>query len=285
MKREEYYLRLEKAIDFVETNLDKKFSLSSVSKNAFSSLSHFHRIFYFMTGLTIKEYVRRRRLSEAAIKLIETKEKILDIALEAQFENPESFNKAFKKLFEFSPTEFRNKKPEFQIMRKIVLEQSKVPKQPDNIMLTFVYLPQQIVMGVKTRTTLENNQQTIDIPQFFGKVMKDNLLANIANIIDSQKIFGIYSNMSDDEEFDYTVGLLVDKILAKENNHYNKHILPASEYARFTVHGDPSHLENAWRYIYGSWMPNSGRARQKGLDFEIYYPDKTDIYIPMQKIL
>lgn len=50
---------------------------------------------------------------------------------------------------------------------------------------------------------------------------------------------------------------------------------------RFTVQGTPNELENAWRYIYGIWFPISGRSRQKGLDFEIYYPDKTDIYIPM----
>lgn len=281
MKKEEYYLRLEKAIDFVEENLHTKLSLSSVSSNAFSSLSHFHRIFYFMTGLTIKEYIRHRRLSHAAIQLVKSQRSVLDIALEAQFESPESFNKAFKKLFGLSPKEFRNNNPEFEVMRRMVINRKNELKQPDNMTLTFVYLPQQIVSGVKIRTTLENRQQTSDIPLFFEKVMQANLLANIPDIADSQKIFGIYSDMSDDEEFDYTVGLLVEELSTWYDN-YSRHVLPASEYARFSVQGDTSQLENAWRYIYGSWMPNSGRSRQKGLDFEIYYPEKTDIYIPMQ---
>lgn len=167
MKSAEYYLRLEKAIAFVEENLNTKISLSSISKQAFSSLSHFHRIFYFMTGVTLKEYIRRRRLSNAGIALITTSKSIIDIAHEVQFETPESFNKAFKKMFELSPR-------------------------------------------------------------------------------------------------------------------YCCHILPAAEYARFSVEEDPSQFEAAWRYIYGTWMPNSGRSRQKGLDFEIYFPNKTDIYIPMQ---
>ncbi len=281
MKKEEYYYRLEKAIDFVEANLDKKFSLAAVSKNAFSSLSHFHRIFYFMTGLTIKEYIRRRRLSNAAIQLITTKRTVLDIALEAQFESPESFNKSFKKLFNISPQEFRNNKSEFQVMRRIILKRSEELNQPDNIMLTFVYLPKQIVIGVKTRTTLENSQQAIDIPLFFEKTMKANLLANIPNIIDQQKILGVYSDMSDDEEFDYTTGLLVDQMSMPEGEVYSRHVLPAGEYACFSAQGDVSALEAAWRYIYGDWMPNSGRSRQKGFDFEVYYPEKTDIYIPM----
>lgn len=279
MNKDEYYTRLGKALDFVENNLDKKISLTSVSEHAFSSLSHFHRIFYFMTGMTIKDYIRRRRLSEAAKLLITTNKSIIDIALDAQFDTPESFNKSFKKLFLFSPSEFRKNKPEFSVMRKLELHPENRLKQPENISLNFIYLQQQYVAGLKTRTTLEDRQQTKDIPQFFGEVMKNSLLANITGVLDRQKLFGVYSDMSDEEEFDFTVGLLVEKPTGQTK--YVTHVLPATEYARFTVQGDPSGLEDAWRYIYGSWMPVSGRDRQKGLDFEIYYPDKTDIYIPL----
>ena len=87
--------------------------------------------------------------------------------------------------------------------------------------------------------------------------------------------------MSDEEEFDYTVGLLVENT-TKNCRGYCAHTLPATEYARFTVKGNPSELENAWHYIYGIWMPTSESSRQKGYDFEIYYPNKTDIYIPMK---
>lgn len=280
MKKEEYYLRLNRAIDFVEANLDKKIELHAVSEYAFSSLSHFHRIFYFMTGLTLKDYIRQRRLSNAAIQLLKSNKSVINIAHDAQYETPESFNKAFKKAYQCSPSEFRKQKSEFQIMRKLELIQHDFVKQPDNISLTFVYLPKQLVMGFKTKTTLENNQQTIDIPKFFAEVMRNNLLEKIPNVSNKQNIFGVYSNMTDEEEFDYTVGLLVEEI-THEIPTLSFHILPAAEYARFTVVGNPDKLENAWRYIYGSWMPASGRSRQKGLDFEIYYPDKTDIYIPM----
>lgn len=282
MKKEEYYLRLEKAIEFIEENLHKKFLLSDVSKNAFNSLSHFHRIFYFMTGVTIKEYIRHRRLSNAAMQLIATKKSVLDIAFEAQFESPESFNKAFKKLFSLSPSKFRNLKPEFQIISKMTLRQIEKLNQPENISINFIYFPQQIILGVKTRTTLEGGQQARDIPLFFEKVMRTHLLKDIiSNSLDKQKIWGIYSDMSEDEAFNYTVGMLVDKISVINNEKYAQHVLPESEYARFTVQGDPNQLENAWRYIYGMWMPNSGYSRKKGLDFEIYYSDKTDIYIPI----
>ncbi len=281
MKKEEYYRRLEKAIEFVESNLNNDISLSDVSKHAFSSLSHFHRIFYFMTGTTLKEYIRSRRLSYAAIELISTKKTIIDIAFEAQFDSPESFNKSFKKMFTFSPREFRKQKPEFQVVRRMELSQELNIDRPNNITLEYVYLPKQVIMGVKTRTTLENKQQTQDIPKFFHYVMESKLLTDIHNVIDHQKIFGIYSDMSDEEKFDYTVGLLVENTTLNCPR-FSTHTLPASEYARFTVKGNPSELETAWQYIYGIWMLTSENSRQKGYDFEIYYPAKTDIYIPMK---
>jgi len=114
------------------------------------------------------------------------------------------------------------------------------------------------------------------------KNAKIRMQNNKLNLSDDQRIFGIYSDMTDDEEFDYTVGVLVEKNSMVNSEAYVYHLLPAMEYARFTVQGDPSKLADAWRYIYGSWMPSSGRSRQTGLDFEVYYPEKTDIYIPMR---
>ncbi|MDF2939971.1 MAG: AraC family transcriptional regulator [Gammaproteobacteria bacterium] len=279
MNKEEYFSRLEKAIEFIESKLNSQLLLSEVSQHAFSSLSHFHRIFFFMTGMTLKDYIRKRRLSKAGMQLISTQNKIIDIALEAQFDSPESFSKAFKKQFELTPREFRSRKPEFELMRKIELDCYDNVALPDNMTLNFVFLPEQIITGAKTRTTLANHQQAKDIPKFFQNVMTKNLFDSIPEVIHLNKIFGVYSDMSDEEEFDYTVGLAVK--IPFNNLQYSSHILPAAEYARFTVNGDASKLEYAWRYIYGSWMPYSGRSRQKGLDFEVYFPDKTDIYIPM----
>lgn len=282
MKRNEYCTRLMRAIDYVENNLNKKIELIDISHYAFSSLSHFHRIFYFMTGYTLKDYIRSRRLSNAAIKLIQTKENIIDIAYEAQFETPESFNKAFKNYYHLSPSEFRKKKPELKIVKRLEINPIEF-KMPENISLEYMYLQEQIVLGYKTKTTLENDQQTIDIPIFFGKIINDNLLSLLPNVIDRQGIVGVYSDTSNEEEFDFTLGLFVDKIPEK-NQLWIHHILPMGEYARFRVQGPPNQLAKAWRYIYGSWMPISGRSRRDGFDFEIYYPGKIDIYIPMLKV-
>jgi AraC family transcriptional regulator len=283
MKKEEYFLRLERALQFIELNLNENISLQTVSKKAFSSLSHFHRIFFAMTGYSLKDYIRKRRLSNAALELVTSQKKVIDLALDAQFETPETFTRAFKKMFGMSPKEFRIQKKEFEIFRplEIRLDHFFVENLPQNMEFSFVFLEKQMVMAVKTRTTLENNKQVKDIPGFFKECLKKKLLNNIPSI-DDKKIFGIYADMNDDEDFDYAIGLLVQNT-KKPLQNYVAYTLPRAEYARFTVIGNSvPELVAAWKYIYAYWMPFSGRARQKGLDFEVYHQEKIEIYIPMK---
>ena len=88
------YPRLSRSIDFIEENLTQDFTLEDVSKAAYSSLSHFHRIFAFMAGHTMKAYIRKRRLSAAGHELICTDRNVLDIALKYRYQTHETFTRA-----------------------------------------------------------------------------------------------------------------------------------------------------------------------------------------------
>jgi AraC family transcriptional regulator len=280
MQKEDYLQKLQSAMHYIEIHLHQEISLSSVSSVAFSSLSHFHRIFFFMTGVTLKEYIRKRRLSVAAQKLVETNAKVIDIALASGFDTPETFSRAFKSLFGINPTEFRfarNEQPLFEPIDVVKLFQQSLcaGTEPE---VNFVLRRLAMVAGVTTKTTLSEHQQTRDIPRFFGEVMQQRLLEAIVDRSTPNQLLGVYTDMSDEEEFTYTVGYEVTS--DSQSHGYSIHRLPAGKYARFTVIGPPEELEKAWRYIYGQWLPNSGGERVKGFDFEIYQSDKTEIYIP-----
>lgn len=62
----DYYSGIQKAIDFIETQLTQTLSLQLIAERACFSPYHFHRLFGAVTGTTVKEYIRKRRLSEAA---------------------------------------------------------------------------------------------------------------------------------------------------------------------------------------------------------------------------
>lgn len=98
---------IKKSIEYIEDNLSKKIELKELADKVFLSKYHFHRIFHAAVGEPVAEYIRKRRLLEAANELLNTDDKIIDIALKYQFSTQESFTKAFKKFYGLPPKEFK----------------------------------------------------------------------------------------------------------------------------------------------------------------------------------
>lgn len=101
---------IKKSIEYIEDNLDNKIELKELADKAFLSKYHFHRVFHSVVGEPVAEYIRKRRLKEAASELITTDNKIVDIALKYQFSSQEAFTKAFKRIYGVPPREFRTSK-------------------------------------------------------------------------------------------------------------------------------------------------------------------------------
>ena len=70
-------------------------------------MPHLYRVFRSMTGFSIKEYIRLRRLSVAAETLLSSKVKIIDLALRLRYDSPETFLRAFRKAYGQTPSAFR----------------------------------------------------------------------------------------------------------------------------------------------------------------------------------
>ncbi|MCL2407380.1 MAG: AraC family transcriptional regulator [Defluviitaleaceae bacterium] len=98
---------LSKAIEYIEDNLTDKINLDEISRQAFSSDSHFQLIFHLVTGLTVGEYIRNRRLSLAAHDLREPHAKIIDVAMRYQYDTPEGFSKAFTRFHGVAPSKIK----------------------------------------------------------------------------------------------------------------------------------------------------------------------------------
>ena len=86
---------LSKAIDYIENNLSEEIDIDEISRQVYSSSSHFQFIFHVVIGMTIGEYIRNRRLSCAAQDLLQPNSKIIDVAMQYQYDSSESFSKAF----------------------------------------------------------------------------------------------------------------------------------------------------------------------------------------------
>jgi len=98
--------KIQKAIDHIECNLTEKLSVDEVAKAVMYSPTPFQYLFSAVTGYSVGEYIRFRRLSCAADDLFDDKLSVTETAFKYQYETVEAFSKAFKKIYDVSPSKF-----------------------------------------------------------------------------------------------------------------------------------------------------------------------------------
>lgn len=92
----DYFSLIQSSIDLIEKNLSEKLNVNDIANRAFLSKYHFQRLFHSTVGNSIMEYVKKRKLSLAALELCTSKDSILNIALKYGYNSHESFTRAFK---------------------------------------------------------------------------------------------------------------------------------------------------------------------------------------------
>jgi AraC family transcriptional regulator len=97
------------AVEFIEDNLTEDIAVADVADAVSYSLYHFCRMFNSVIHHTPYDYLMRRRLSESARELVETNKKIIEIAFDYQFNSPETYSRAFKRMFSVQPYQWRKR--------------------------------------------------------------------------------------------------------------------------------------------------------------------------------
>ncbi|TGL90667.1 AraC family transcriptional regulator [Leptospira congkakensis] len=285
----DYYDHIELAISFMEKHLTENIRVEDVSKNAFQSRWHFQRIFRYVTGYSVYTYLKKRRLTEAGNDLILGKEKIIDIALKYHYATPESFLRAFRTEFGINPSDFR-KTSEHRNFLKLEIEplRDKIRIDGSRIKTQIITKNEFVLIGKPRRTTMQKCQNEIDIPKFWGDFFGEGLMNFIPNRI-GNSLMGIYTNWDYAENFDVIIGAQV-KDDSKVPDGFVIHRMKPTKYMVFTVPGNTNEdILNGWKYIYGTWMPNTGYEREFSDDFDVFddrFQSETnpesEIYIPIK---
>lgn len=96
------------AMQYIEDNLTHEIDFKEVAKIAFCSEYHFKRMFSFLAGISLSEYIRCRRLTLAAFELKDSNAKVIDVAIKYGYNSPDSFTRAFQNLHGITPSEARS---------------------------------------------------------------------------------------------------------------------------------------------------------------------------------
>lgn len=111
------------ALDYIEANLTQNFKTEEMAKSLYCSKSYLEKLFRLVTGMSIKDYSLRRRMSCAARELMQCQEmSILDLAIKYGYSSNETFSRAFVKIWHITPSEYRKNPVHFEIFPAMRLE-------------------------------------------------------------------------------------------------------------------------------------------------------------------
>ena len=279
----DWQTRLGAALDYLEGHLRDDMDFGAAAAEANCSAFHFMRMFEMVTGIGVAEYVRRRRLSIAALELASGKaqgiaDRILDIALDCGYESPDAFARAFRREFGCTPSEAREPGLILHIYPKLAFT---VALKGDTAMEYRIEKGKALrLCGFSLRTSGANGTSFREIPEFWNQLMRDGRYAALcaAAAGSSVGMCGVCHSCDDASgEFTYSVAIETAAGLDQLPKGCAEILVPASTWAKFTSRGPlSSSFQPLIKRIYAEWLPASGREHAGTPEIE-FYPDLPDM--------
>lgn len=282
----EWLTSIRKTIDIIEDSLTEKISVGDIAKKVFISEFMLERGFSVMTGYSIGEYIRCRRLYLAAVDIQRSDEKIIDIALKYTYETPESFTKAFTRFHGATPTQVRAG-AHINIFLPLKINVTISGGNKMNVKITSI--PSFDVIGFTKEFSCDNSHKTI--PAFWDEVFSKygHLYSGIAPTNATEDAFfanniGEYGicidNIGKEGKFLYMIGGKYTGADVPEG--MSLYSVKGGEWAIFDCIGPmPDAIQNTETRIYNEWLPNNPDYELCGdATIEWYDPDCTDTSAP-----
>jgi len=258
--------RLMRGVHYIERNIEGPISLADIAGEAALSEFHFHRLFRSRYGISVMDYVRRRRLAKAADALVRTETSILEIALDAGFESQAAFTRAFRRVFHTTPANYRSRACDVPWLSVATLSEDVLATLPglgngEPRLEEIEAIP---ITGIEEVLT---GERRLEIPRLWERLI--GMLGPAR--FHSGPRFGVSDVLPDvlGGTFRYMAGVteeaagpLVGELVSRT--------VPGGRYAVFTFRGSPARLAPAIDYLFSAWMPCSDHELRIAPCFERY---------------
>ena len=273
-----YYDSINNLIEEIEKSLTQKIEYKDLAKIIGTSSYTLQRIFSFLTGITLTEYIRKRRLSKAAEELLSTNIKIIDLSLKYQYDSPISFSNTFKKMHGVSPQTLRKTNASVKNFPKIKFKPTI--DTIDELEYRIINLNEQKLYGITTGVIESSKKEKIR--DLFKKAREEKILDFIIDNSDGKELYygatkEIYNNELTNNMQYYILG----KAPRKDFIHIE---IPKATWACFKLKNKKQiDILKLYNTIFTKWLPSSKYTEILNYpELEIYYENECEICIPIK---
>ncbi len=280
----EWIERLNNAVNYIEENLKETIDLDEVSKIACCSTYHFQRMFAYIADIPLSEYIRRRKMSLAAVDLQGGNAKVIDISLKYGYDSPTAFNRAFKSVHGIAPSQAKEEGTilkafppiSFKISIRGDVEMNYRIEKRDSFRIIGVCEP--------LETEIEKNFEIV--PKMWGTAAMNGTIPKLASMMDGMPmgLLGV-SCCNESKNWRYYIAVTSNRAIDTALEEY---IVPESTWAIFSGEGSSQSIQELEKRIVTEWLPTSGYEYSNAPDIEVYLnadPEnaKYEVWIPVSK--
>lgn len=278
----EWVERLNQAMDYIEANLTGEIDYEQLGRIACCSAYHFQRMFAYMAGVPLAEYIRRRRMSLAAVELQSGDAKIVEVAQKYGYSSPTAFNRAFQSVHGVAPSAVRAEGVPVKSFPAIGFSVAVKGREAMDYRIETKEAFR--IVGVSAPLAKEIEQNFMVVPALWGKAVQDGTLQKLAAKMDAQPmgLLGV-SACGEEEAWKYFIAVSS----TQDADGWEEYTVPASTWAIFYGEGTNQAIQELEKRVVTEWLPTSGYEYGSAPDIEVYLnPDpqnaKFEVWIPVK---
>ncbi len=263
----EWLKKLGKAIDYIEDNLDKEISYDEAARIACCSPYYFQRVFSYVSGVSLAEYIRRRKMTQAAFELQRADSRVIDVALKYGYSSPTSFNRAFQNVHGITPTAAKLGGNVLQAYPSI---QFKIEITGGSAMAyRIVKKPPLRIVGIRIPLTSDMEENLRIVPEFWKALLQGEQFLEICSLSNGEPrgILGI-SVYKNPKEIYYYIGVAANSPAPAGMYGFE---IPSATWVIFENDGRfKEDVQSVFKRFYMEWLPFSGYQYAELPDIEVY---------------
>lgn len=279
----EWIERLNASLNYIEEHLTEAIEIDDLAQIACCSSYHYQRMFTYIAGIPLSEYIRRRRMSIAAVELQQSEIKIIDLALKYGYNSPTAFNRAFQSVHGIAPSAVRKAGSVVKTFPPISFRITVKGVEEMNYRIEKKEAFRIVGLSAPMKNNTEENFSVV--PQLWGKAAQEGFIPKLASMMNTS-IMGILgvSACFDNEQWKYFISVATSLPAEAPLEEYT---VPAYTWAIFSGEGAcPQAIQELERRIVTEWLPTSGYEYDNGPDIEVYLePDPSkarfEVWIPV----